>query len=76
MATKRFKELKELSNTELETKMREFQAELFDVRMKKAVGQLKDTAKIWRLRKDLARLKMLQAQQQLSAKGEAERAAR
>ncbi|MFZ9595070.1 MAG: 50S ribosomal protein L29 [Bdellovibrionia bacterium] len=60
MATKRLKELKNLSKDELGTKIRESQAELFQVRMKKAVGQLEDTAKLWRLRKDIARMKTLQ----------------
>lgn len=59
MATKRFKELKGLSSDELATRIRESEAQLFEVRMKKATGQLEDTAKIWRLRKDLARMKML-----------------
>lgn len=65
MATKRFKELKGLSKDELTTRVRESEAQLFEVRMKKATGQLEDTAKIWRLRKDLARMKMLQSYQQI-----------
>lgn len=76
MATKRFKELKNLSNDELMTKMRESEAQLFEVRMKKATGQLEDTAKIWRLRKDLARMKMLQSFQQSGARPNAEKVAR
>lgn len=59
MSTKRFKELKSLSKDELATKIRESEAQLFQVRMKKATGQLEDTASIWRLRKDVARMKML-----------------
>ena len=61
MATKRFKELKNLTPAELVVKVRETEGELFQVRMRKVTGQLKDTAQIWRLRKDLARMKMLQA---------------
>jgi large subunit ribosomal protein L29 len=64
VATKRFKELKNLSKDELAVKVRESEAELFQVRMKKATGQLEDTAIIWRLRKDLARIKTLQGQLQ------------
>ena len=60
MATKRFKELKNLSKDEWVTKIRETEGQLFEVRMKKATRQLTDTAAIWRMRKDLARLKMLQ----------------
>ena len=73
MATKRFKELKNLSKDELATKVRESEAQLFEVRMKKATGQLEDTANIWRLRKDIARMKMLQTQM---SSGSAEKAAR
>jgi len=62
VSTKRFKELKGFSAAELGSKVRETELELFDVRMKKATGQLTDTAKLWRLRKDLARMKMLQGQ--------------
>ena len=60
MATKRFKELKNLSNDELNTKLRETEAELFQVKMKKTTGQLTDTASLWRLRKQVARIKTLQ----------------
>lgn len=73
MATKRFKELKNLSKDELETKIRESEAGLFQFRMQKATRQLKDTASIWRLRKDVARMKMLQCHQ---ISGLAEKAAR
>ena len=70
MATKRFKELKNLSKDELAVKARESEAQLFQVRMKKSTGQLEDTAIIWRLRKDLARIKMLQGQLSLGASQE------
>lgn len=67
MSTKRFKELKSLSVDELATKIRESEGELFQVRMKKVTGQLEDTAKIWRLRKDVARMKMLRANAEAGA---------
>jgi large subunit ribosomal protein L29 len=76
VATKRFKELKNLSEGELTTKLRESEAQLFQVRMKQATGQLEDTASIWRLRKDLARMKMLQAQMYSGAEQRVEKAAR
>lgn len=60
MSTKRFKELKNLSADELALKLREVDAEFFQTRMQKVTGQLKDTAKLWRLRKDMARMKTLQ----------------
>ena len=60
MSTKRFKELKNLSADELALKLREVDAEFFQTRIQKVTGQLKDTAKLWRLRKDMARMKTLQ----------------
>lgn len=60
MATKRLKELKNLSKDELLAKVRETEAELFQVKMKKMTGQLSDSAQVWRLRKDVARMKTLQ----------------
>jgi large subunit ribosomal protein L29 len=76
VATKRFKELKNLSKDELVIKIRESEVQLFQVRMKKTTGQLEDTAVIWRLRKDLARMKMLQAQSKSAVGQSAEKAAR
>jgi large subunit ribosomal protein L29 len=62
VATKRFKELKSLSKDELATKLREFETQLFDAKMKHVTGQLANTANVWKLRKDIARTKTLQAQ--------------
>ena len=76
MSSKRFKELKNLSVDELATKIRENEAALFEARMKKVTGQLEDTAKMWRLRKDMARMKMLQAQAVSKSSPKAEKAAR
>jgi large subunit ribosomal protein L29 len=60
MATKQFKELKNLSATELKTRARETEAKLFDTKMKKVTGQLTDTASLWRMRKEIARMKTIQ----------------
>ncbi len=48
-------ELKELSLDELEAKSGELRAELFNVRIKKATGQLENTARLRSLRRDIAR---------------------
>lgn len=60
VSNKRFKELKNLSKDELAAKVRETEAELFQAKMKKMTGQLADSASIWRLRKQVARIKTLQ----------------
>jgi large subunit ribosomal protein L29 len=52
-------ELKELSLEELERKSGELRAELFNVRIKKATGQLENTAKLRSLRRDIARTETL-----------------
>jgi large subunit ribosomal protein L29 len=48
-------DLKELSLDELEAKSGELRAELFNVRIKKATGQLENTARLRSLRRDIAR---------------------
>ncbi len=68
VATKSFKTLKNLSKDELTSKVREFEAGLFQARMKKVTGQLEDSASIWRMRKDLARVKTLLSQAASKAK--------
>jgi large subunit ribosomal protein L29 len=59
VATKSYKELRNLSKDELVSKVRESELQLFNARIKKATGQLTDTASIWRTRKMLARAKTL-----------------
>jgi large subunit ribosomal protein L29 len=49
-------ELRELEIEELAQKARETRSELFNAKVKHATGQLEDTAKLSRLRKDLARV--------------------
>jgi large subunit ribosomal protein L29 len=60
MSTKRFKELKNLSKDELSTRLREAEQSLFQAKLQKATGQLGNTATLWGLRKDIARIKTLQ----------------
>ena len=62
MAKKAMKDLKNLSANELVSKTRDLEKNLFDTRMKKVTGQLADSAMVWRLRKELARVKTLQTQ--------------
>jgi len=73
VATKRFKELKDLSKDELVNRIRETEQQLFQTRMKRVTGQLEDTASIWRLRKDVARMKMLQGSAAASTAGKVAR---
>jgi large subunit ribosomal protein L29 len=49
------KELRDLTDDELRTKSQELRTELFNAKVRHATGQLEDTAKLQRLRRDLAR---------------------
>jgi large subunit ribosomal protein L29 len=49
-------EMRDLSVEELEQKVLETRNELFNAKVKHATGQLEDTAKLGRLRRDVARL--------------------
>ncbi|RLC30848.1 MAG: 50S ribosomal protein L29 [Deltaproteobacteria bacterium] len=60
------KELRDLSREELEEKVRELGQELFNLRFQKATGQLGNTAMIPKTRKDLARVKTVLRELDLS----------
>jgi large subunit ribosomal protein L29 len=62
MANKEMKTLKNLSKDELSSKARELEAALFQIRMKKATGQLSNLNEPWKARKELARVKTLEKQ--------------
>ena len=49
-------ELRQLEVEELAQKAREARSEFFDARVKHATGQLENTAKLKRLRRDVARV--------------------
>ncbi len=70
MATKKFKELKGLTKDELATKQRELEKQHFEEKMKSVAGTLADTAALWRIRKDIARVKTLQTQADKAPAGE------
>ena len=59
MANKSNKALKNLSSDELNAKARELQASVFDLRIKKVTGQLANVSEIWKVRKELARVRTL-----------------
>jgi len=53
------KELRDLSLDELKTRDRELGREIFNLRLRKATGQLANTAATVKARKDLARVKTI-----------------
>lgn len=62
MSNKRIKEIKNLTPDELKSKVRSFEHDLFDQRVKLATGQLANPSLIWKTRKDLARVKTILSQ--------------
>ncbi len=60
------KELRELNDTELAEKEKEFSQELFNLRFRKASDQLENTAMISQVKKDLARVKTIIRERQRS----------
>ena len=59
------KELKALSNTELEAKVNELKAELFNLRFQLATGQLQNTTVIASTKRDIARCLTILREQEL-----------
>ena len=58
------KELRALSNEDLEIKIKESKKELFDLRLKQSTGSLEQPSKIHELRKNIARMKTILAERE------------
>mgnify|MGYP000558705031 CR=1 FL=1 len=53
---KKMQELRKYTDTEIESKIFELKQEIFNLRFKQATGQLTDTARVKKARKQIARL--------------------
>jgi large subunit ribosomal protein L29 len=53
----KIRELRDLSNEELETKAADIKKELFNLRVQQAMGQIENPMRIRLLRKDIAKAK-------------------
>ena len=60
-------EIRDLGDAEIEDKIRQFQEELFRLRFRAATQQLEDPALIRKLRRDIARMKTILRQRELSS---------
>jgi large subunit ribosomal protein L29 len=60
-------ELRELADTDLETKLIEARRELFNLRFQLATGRLDNIARIPQVRREIARLLTLQRERELGA---------
>jgi len=58
--------LRELSDEELNRKLRELKEELFNLRFQKAAGQLENPARIRQVRRDIARILTILRERELS----------
>ena len=61
------KEIRDLSLTEIENKLREAREQLLQLRLRKQTGQVEKTHEIRVLRKDIARLETVLAQKKAAA---------
>ena len=62
MGKKKLESFKNMSVKELDQKVTENQKALFESKIKLSTGQLENTATIWKIRKDIARLKTFLSQ--------------
>jgi large subunit ribosomal protein L29 len=69
MRTVKAKELRDLSVEELRERERGLYQELFNLRIQKATGQLGNTAMLGKTKKDLARVKTLLSELEMSREG-------
>ncbi len=60
-------EIKYMTDPELETKLAELKQELFNLRFQLAVNQLDNPTRIKAVKKDIARIKTVQRERQLTA---------
>lgn len=56
----RAREVRDLSETELDTRLRELEEELFGLQLKRATSQLENPMKMRAVRRDIARLRTVQ----------------
>lgn len=60
------KEIRELTTTEIDQKVKELKEELFNLRFQLATGQLENTARIKEVKKTIARLKTAKRERELN----------
>lgn len=60
------KEIRELTTTEIDQKVKDLKEELFNLRFQLATGQLENTARIKEVKKTIARLKTVKRERELN----------
>lgn len=67
----KIKEIRDLSDRDLDKKLNDLQSELFNLRFRLATGQLENPAAIGTVKKDIARVKTIQTERKLNINKEA-----
>jgi large subunit ribosomal protein L29 len=67
MRANELKTMRENTTNELQSKVMELKAELFNLRFQLATGQLENPARISEVKKSIAQLKTIQREQELKA---------
>ena len=67
MPNKQAAQLRELDDTELETRLAEAKQELFNLRFQNVTGQLDNSARLGQVRKDVARIETILRQREIAA---------
>jgi large subunit ribosomal protein L29 len=67
MPNKAANEVRDLSDTELETRLTEAKQELFNLRFQNVTGQLDNSARISQVRKNVARIETILRQREIAA---------
>ena len=62
-------EIRKMSTEEINAKITEIKKELFDLRMKQSTGNLDKPSKIHELRKEVARMKTIARERELTKEG-------
>ncbi|MBU3851499.1 MAG: 50S ribosomal protein L29 [Candidatus Paralactobacillus gallistercoris] len=60
------KEISELTTAEMLEKEKQYKEELFNLRFQQATGQLENTARLKKVRKNIARIKTVLREQELN----------
>ena len=64
----RASEVREMTTAELESKLKDLKAELFNLRFQLAINQLDNPVRIAEVKKDIARVKTIIREQQLAGR--------
>ena len=67
MPNKPAAQIRELDDTELETRLVEAKQELFNLRFQNVTGQLDNSARIGQVRRDVARIETILRQREIAA---------